>query len=432
MFISAQKKNNTGTKSTNTGTGDVTGQKELTNALLQKFSATEKVEFFNLKDAFEKPEEVTSLKLNKQGLTEIPDLSAFKNLSELDLSDNEITDFSSRLRSLTNLQVLNLSGNKLTIIPEDICSLKNLVTLNLSSNKISAGSVSCLSNLERVFLNSNELTTVPAGLTDIQSLKGIYLQSNKLTTVPEGLAKLPNLEVLFLQFNKIIIEPEAFRHTGIMHYMFYPQSINSRYLYKYVSANGSYSVIATETNQLSSQTQNNWMSGQQFDQGQKTSSKKWYLASRASVGIGAHKVLKDDDFMLFPGRFSGNELELGINRSGFGVYYSKTVVYPNSPNKAEITKIGAFYRYFFADISARARPYVKGGLGLNLETVYWDSDDSVTLELYKPINIQARAGVDFYVNRFLGFNIETGFGAANRVSFGLIFRFIKKSYLLNA
>ena len=120
----------------------IVNEKDLTNRLLQTFSYSNRVESYDISTASKSnPDAVTSLKLRKQGLTEIPgDLSKFKNLVELDLSDNEIGDFSSKLIGLPNLEVLNLSGNNLTTIPADLCELKKLKTINLRSNNISSRS----------------------------------------------------------------------------------------------------------------------------------------------------------------------------------------------------------------------------------------------------------------------------------------------------
>ena len=244
---------------TNTTEKENLSDKELTNYLLTKFSASDRVEFDDVFTASKSnPESVTSLKLNKKGLTEIPDLSKFNNLVELDLSDNEISDFSSKLTGLNNLQVLNLSGNNLTSIPTDICNLKSLKTLNLSSNKISSGSLSCLGSLERLYLNNNDLTSIPAGITELQSLKTLYLHLNKLTTLDEKLARMPNLDILFVQFNKIADEPDAFENNGIINYVFSPQIINNKYLYKYLAGSAvSYREFDDNDNAVTSDNSSN-------------------------------------------------------------------------------------------------------------------------------------------------------------------------------
>jgi len=212
----------------------VTSEKELNEHLIKKFSATDKVEFYDIKDALAHPDEVTSLKLAHTGLTEVPsDISKFKNLIELDLSDNEISSTGGKLSGLNNLQSLNLSGNKLTDIPSEVNGLKSLLVLNLSGNDITGGSVS-VENLQRLYLNNNKLTSIPNGIANLKHLKGLYLYMNNITVLDENLLNIKSLEILLVQYNKIKDEPDAFAHTGIIKYSFYPQAIDNRYMYNYV------------------------------------------------------------------------------------------------------------------------------------------------------------------------------------------------------
>lgn len=224
-----------GGKSGNPVAGDppvVTSEKELSEVLTKKFAFTERAAYYELSDAIAHADQVTSLKLNRLGLTEIPkEIASFKNLVELDLSDNKITSIGGKLSGLNNLQVLNLSSNALTEVPSDVCALPSLLSLNLSSNKISSGSFSC-TKLERLYLNNNDLTSLPSGISQMKNLKTLYLHSNKLTSLDESLLKITSLEALLVQFNKIAEEPTPYQHNGIINYVFYPQIVNERYLYK--------------------------------------------------------------------------------------------------------------------------------------------------------------------------------------------------------
>ena len=210
----------------------VTSEKELNDVLTKKFAFTERAAYYELSDAVAHADQVTTLKLNRLGLTEIPkEIALFKNLVELDLSNNKITSIGGKLSGLNNLQVLNLSSNALTEVPSELCNLPSLLSLNLSSNKISSGSFSC-TKLERLYLNNNELTSLPSGIAQMKNLRGLYLHSNKLTSLDESLLKITTLEVLLVQFNKIAEEPTPYQHNGIINYVFYPQIVNERYLYK--------------------------------------------------------------------------------------------------------------------------------------------------------------------------------------------------------
>ena len=58
------------------------------------------------------------------------------NLSEIDLTCNELTNLPEAITSLTNLSGLYLGWNKLTSLPEAITSLTNLSELDLSENPL--------------------------------------------------------------------------------------------------------------------------------------------------------------------------------------------------------------------------------------------------------------------------------------------------------
>ena len=74
----------------------------------------------------------------------INDINVFNNMkeedyldiTELNLSDNEISIIPESISLLINLQILHLSSNNITIIPESIGSLYNLQKLNLGYNQI--------------------------------------------------------------------------------------------------------------------------------------------------------------------------------------------------------------------------------------------------------------------------------------------------------
>jgi hypothetical protein len=398
----------------------------------------ERVEFSEMSAALLKPETVTSLKLNKQGLKQLPDLSKFKNLVELDLSDNDIVDFTSGLSGLDKLESINLSGNELTVIPTDLCNLKKLKSLNLSTNKITSGSLACLPGLERIYLNNNSLTAIPAGITDLQNLKSLYIQSNLLTVLPENFAKMPHLEALLVQLNKIHEEPNVYKLTGIVNYIFEPQAVNPRYLYRYYAEHP----VIVFTEAVSPQVLN-------FGEDEEASSTqgvsalpkdKWqrfgtYSAIRLSYGRGSHKAIREEEMkdrlVRRQRRFIGFEGEFGFKNYAIAYYFSTTNIsyYDYDGNRytgtdeLQVSKFGFNFKMFFAPLSSKMRPYGKVGLGLNRENDYYlFGNRYVARSYYGTLNLQARVGVDLYLNRFIGVNLETGLGAGNVFSYGLIFR----------
>ncbi len=79
---------------------------------------------------------ITKLRLISSSVTEIPNLSKFTKLNELDLLDSSrITDLST-ISNITSLQTLDLSNTNLHGRMIDFAKLTNLTTLNLSNNTL--------------------------------------------------------------------------------------------------------------------------------------------------------------------------------------------------------------------------------------------------------------------------------------------------------
>ncbi|VFQ66473.1 unnamed protein product [Cuscuta campestris] len=161
---------------------------------------------------------------------DIPDLSRFRSLKELNLDFNDLTG--SLPESLaTSMQVLSMAGNNLAgVIPPTIARLTNLLTLNLGLNQLSGEipDLSRLTSLQKVNLAGNSLTgAIPptiTGLTNLltldlsenqlsgeipdlsplASLKNLYMRNNGLTgPVPESLVNLTSLEYVNLAGNSL-------------------------------------------------------------------------------------------------------------------------------------------------------------------------------------------------------------------------------------
>ena len=95
---------------------------------------------------------INKLRLNGSSLGEIPDLSKFTNLIELDLSSNpNILDLSS-ISKITSLQSLNLNTTNLHDRMIDFSRLTNLTSLDLSNNNLWSED---LENLKSLKNNTN-------------------------------------------------------------------------------------------------------------------------------------------------------------------------------------------------------------------------------------------------------------------------------------
>jgi hypothetical protein len=120
-----------------------------------------------------------------------PQISQLRNLTELNLSHNWLTNkgIPAELAQLTSLRVLDLSINTLSTVPIEICSLTKLHTLNLGKNTI---------------------TTIPQELTKLVNLKSLNFKNNKIEVIPD-LESLPSLFILDLSHNQIKVIPKSLK-----------------------------------------------------------------------------------------------------------------------------------------------------------------------------------------------------------------------------
>ncbi|NES99177.1 MAG: GTP-binding protein [Sphaerospermopsis sp. SIO1G1] len=163
----------------------------------------------------------TELDLSEQGLTELPgEIGKLTNLTYLHLSENQITAIPEALANLTNLTYLYLSFNQITAIPEALANLTNLTHLYLSFNQITAipEALANLTNLTHLYLSFNQITAIPEALAKLTNLTHLDLSFNQITAIPEALAKLTNLTQLDLSVNQITAIPEALANlTNLTH-----------------------------------------------------------------------------------------------------------------------------------------------------------------------------------------------------------------------
>lgn len=203
----------------------------------KSYAQTDKGNLFS-KEEMEHPLEVKELDLSHKSLRQLPALlSAFKNLAEIDLSENPDLDLSasfellSRLQNLRSLSLTNLykpipanisllvwleeldiEKNDLTSIPEGVKKLNRLRSLNLWGNKISQINLQPgdLPNLKEIELGLNKLNIFPGRLSFLPLLKKISVYKNSISQVLPGIKKFHRLEELVMRGNKISSLPEEF------------------------------------------------------------------------------------------------------------------------------------------------------------------------------------------------------------------------------
>lgn len=204
---------------------------------LKAYGQTDKSGLFS-KQEMDHPLQVKELDLSHKSLKELPALlSKFKNLEEINLSENPGLDLSASfhllssftsLRSLSisrmnkpipanisilaGLEELDLEKNNLTSIPEGVKSLKRLQRLCLWDNNINNISLQPgdLPNLVEIDLGLNKLTAFPGDLSLISDLKKISVYENSITLVSPDIKNFHLLEELDMRGNKISSLPVEF------------------------------------------------------------------------------------------------------------------------------------------------------------------------------------------------------------------------------
>ena len=158
-----------------------------------------------------------NLNLNNLNLTRLPkalftdeNLQEFwQTLTQLILSDNQLSTLPTEIGRLQALTQLDLMYNQLTTLPAGIGKLQALTLLFLSHNQLTTlpAEIGSLQTLQVLSLSYNQLTTVPVEIGELQALTWLYLRHNQLTTLPAGIGRLQTLQELSLGHNQLTTLP---------------------------------------------------------------------------------------------------------------------------------------------------------------------------------------------------------------------------------
>ncbi len=127
----------------------------------------------------------SAFKMKGVSLTKVPDaLYDFSDLTEIDLSMNDLSTLPVKIKAFKKLERLNISDNKIKKLPKSITTLKNLTHLDISKNRIPEFPTEILKMFQLKGLNIEQL--------DKYNGRFMYL------TIPEDFQKLSNIQELKL------------------------------------------------------------------------------------------------------------------------------------------------------------------------------------------------------------------------------------------
>ncbi|XP_053550578.1 protein flightless-1 homolog [Bombina bombina] len=166
----------------------------------------------NLPTSLEGLTNLSDVDLSMNDLSRVPEcLYTLTNLKRLNLSSNQITELSLCIDQWTQLETLNLSRNQLTSLPSAICKLAKMKKLYLNSNKLDfdgiPSGIGKLCNLEEFMASNNNLELIPESLCRCIKLRKLVLNKNRLVTLPEAVHFLTGLEVLDVRENPSLVMP---------------------------------------------------------------------------------------------------------------------------------------------------------------------------------------------------------------------------------
>ncbi|KAM6576106.1 hypothetical protein CsatB_027943 [Cannabis sativa] len=134
-----------------------------------------------------KLQHLNHLMLGKMNISRIPKfIGSFKELTYLNLLDNEITAIPNSIRSLKNLTHLIFGHNKITLIPSFVGSFKELTYLNLVGNPISG--------------------VIPPQLGNLTKLQSLDLSSSSQMSNYEWISRLTSLNTLTMSGVNFTVE----------------------------------------------------------------------------------------------------------------------------------------------------------------------------------------------------------------------------------
>lgn len=159
-----------------------------------------------------------SLNCSHNYLKTLPDLSNLDALSQVDISQNQLSSLPVHLCSLP-LKILRVSHNKLTSVPSEIGLLNKMQHLDLACNELTTlpTTMGELSNLRLLNVRRNKLMELPDELSKLKNLVDLDISNNMIQTIPPALRLITSLIRFKLENNPLLSPPAHVCSKGRVH-----------------------------------------------------------------------------------------------------------------------------------------------------------------------------------------------------------------------
>lgn len=154
-----------------------------------------------LKLAMGRPDTISSLRLWNCGFKKLPEeISLFKNLVELDLEDNDLSNADlSVLESLKKMKTISFQRCNLNEFPSVVFNFKQLKELNLYNNNIKelpSGLFQMISLIE-LQIGGNDYKVLPSSIGNLKNLEMLSVESTPVKIFPKSILQLPKLKKIY-------------------------------------------------------------------------------------------------------------------------------------------------------------------------------------------------------------------------------------------